>query len=99
MSARATRPLTDRQAFHSARHALAVNSATAGLHLALEALGVAPGSVVLLVRLEMFRQLPDPLTEDGDLDLGAEHFDDRLLREIERAPNLNVRHSSKCGVG
>ncbi len=29
------------------RHALAVNSATAGLHLALEALGVGPGSVVL----------------------------------------------------
>ncbi|MGA2976276.1 MAG: DegT/DnrJ/EryC1/StrS aminotransferase family protein [Spirochaetia bacterium] len=30
-----------------ARHALALNSATAGLHLALEALGVGPGSVVL----------------------------------------------------
>jgi dTDP-4-amino-4,6-dideoxygalactose transaminase len=30
-----------------ARHALALNSATAGLHLALEALGVGPGSVVI----------------------------------------------------
>ena len=30
-----------------ARHALALSSATAGLHLALEALGVGPGSVVL----------------------------------------------------
>ena len=30
-----------------ARHALAISSATAGLHLALEALGVGPGSVVL----------------------------------------------------
>jgi dTDP-4-amino-4,6-dideoxygalactose transaminase len=30
-----------------ARHALALNSATAGLHLALEALGVGPGSIVL----------------------------------------------------
>jgi dTDP-4-amino-4,6-dideoxygalactose transaminase len=29
------------------RHALALNSATAGLHLALEALGVGPGSIVL----------------------------------------------------
>jgi dTDP-4-amino-4,6-dideoxygalactose transaminase len=34
-------------AFVGARHALALNSATAGLHLALEALGVGPGSVVL----------------------------------------------------
>ena len=30
-----------------ARHALAVNSATAGLHLALEALGVGPGDAVI----------------------------------------------------
>jgi dTDP-4-amino-4,6-dideoxygalactose transaminase len=30
-----------------ARHALALNSATAGLHLALEALGVGPGSAVV----------------------------------------------------
>jgi len=30
-----------------ARHALALNSATAGLHLALESLGVGPGSVVI----------------------------------------------------
>ncbi len=30
-----------------ARHALALNSATAGLHLALEALGVGPGSLVV----------------------------------------------------
>ena len=33
--------------YTGARHALAVSSATAGLHLALEALGVAPGSVVI----------------------------------------------------
>jgi dTDP-4-amino-4,6-dideoxygalactose transaminase len=35
-------------AFVGARHALALNSATAGLHLALEALGVGPGSAVLM---------------------------------------------------
>lgn len=34
-------------AYVGTRHACAVNSATAGLHLALEALGVGPGSVVL----------------------------------------------------
>jgi dTDP-4-amino-4,6-dideoxygalactose transaminase len=34
-------------AFVGARHALAVNSATAGLHLALEAVGVGPGDVVV----------------------------------------------------
>jgi dTDP-4-amino-4,6-dideoxygalactose transaminase len=33
--------------FVGARHALALNSATAGLHLALEALGVGPGSAVV----------------------------------------------------
>jgi dTDP-4-amino-4,6-dideoxygalactose transaminase len=33
--------------YTGARHALAVSSATAGLHLALEALGVGPGSVVI----------------------------------------------------
>ena len=33
--------------FVGARHALAMCSATAGLHLALEALGVSPGSIVL----------------------------------------------------
>ena len=31
-----------------ARHAMALNSATAGLHLALEAVGVGPGSAVLV---------------------------------------------------
>lgn len=34
-------------AFVGAEHALAVNSATSGLHLALEALGVGPGDVVV----------------------------------------------------
>ena len=33
--------------FVGVRHALALNSATAGLHLALEALGVGPGSAVI----------------------------------------------------
>lgn len=34
-----------------AKHALAVNSATAGLHLALEGIGVGPGSVVIVPSL------------------------------------------------
>src|SRR5438094_9023406 len=39
-----------REAVH-ARYALAVNSCTAGLHLALEALGVGPGDAVLVPTL------------------------------------------------
>ena len=34
-------------AFVSTKHALAVNSATSGLHLALESLGVGPGDKVV----------------------------------------------------
>ena len=34
-------------AYVGAPHAVAVNSATAGLHLALEAVGVGPGDVVV----------------------------------------------------
>lgn len=38
---------SDFAAYVGTRHAIALNSATAGLHLALEALAVSPGSVVL----------------------------------------------------
>ncbi|MFP4153678.1 MAG: DegT/DnrJ/EryC1/StrS family aminotransferase [Alkalispirochaeta sp.] len=38
-------------AFVAAEHALAVNSATAGLHLALDAVGTAPGDVVIVPSL------------------------------------------------
>lgn len=55
------------------RHALALNSATAGLHLSLEALGVGPGSVVITTPFtfaataEVIRYLgADPLFVDID---------------------------------
>jgi dTDP-4-amino-4,6-dideoxygalactose transaminase len=55
------------------RHALALNSATAGLHLALESLGVGPGSVVITTpytfaaTAEVIRYLgADPLFVDID---------------------------------
>ena len=38
---------SDFAAFIGTKHALAVNSATAGLHLGLEALGVGPGDKVI----------------------------------------------------
>ncbi len=60
-------------AFVGARHALAVNSATAGLHLALEALGVRRGDVVattpytFTATAEVIRYLEaDPLFVDID---------------------------------
>ncbi len=56
-----------------ARHALALNSATAGLHLALEALGVRPGTAVITTPFtfaataEVIRYLgADPLFADID---------------------------------
>lgn len=59
--------------FVGARHALALNSATAGLHLALEAVGVGPGSVVLttpytfVATAEVVRYLgADPVFVDID---------------------------------
>ncbi len=61
--------------YTGAKHALAVSSATAGLHLALEALGVGPGSVVITTpytfaaTAEVVRYLgADPLFVDIDPD-------------------------------
>ena len=39
----------------NSRHALAVNSATAGLHLALEAIGIGPGDEVITTPLHLYR--------------------------------------------
>ena len=69
----ASRFETEFAGFVGARHAIALNSATAGLHLALEALGVGPGSVVLTTpytfaaTAEVARYLgADPLFVDID---------------------------------
>ncbi|MDR1388590.1 MAG: DegT/DnrJ/EryC1/StrS aminotransferase family protein [Treponema sp.] len=71
-------------------YALAVNSATSGLHLALEALGVGPGDLVFLPSLtftstaEVIRHVgADPVF----VDIGAETFtiDPELLEDAIRA--------------
>jgi dTDP-4-amino-4,6-dideoxygalactose transaminase len=68
------------------RHALALNSATAGLHLALEAVGVGPGSVVLTTpytfaaTAEVVRYLgADPVFVD--IDRGTLNIDVQKLEE------------------
>ena len=76
-----------------ARHAVAVSSATAGLHLALEALGVGPGTVVLTSpytfasTAEVVRYLgADPLFVDIDrttLNLDPARLEERLV-SLER---------------
>jgi len=76
-----------------ARHALALNSATAGLHLALEALGVGPGTVVLTTpytfaaTAEVVRYLgADPVFVDVDratLNLDPSRLGERL-RSLEQ---------------
>ncbi|HTO23635.1 MAG TPA: DegT/DnrJ/EryC1/StrS aminotransferase family protein, partial [Spirochaetia bacterium] len=76
-----------------ARHALALSSATAGLHLALESLGVGPGTVVLTSpytfasTAEVVRYLgADPLFVDIDrrtLNLDPSRLQERL-ESLER---------------
>ena len=73
-----------------ARHALAVNSATAGLHLALEAMGVGPGDRVAVpvhtftASAEVVRYLgAEPLfvdVEPDTLNLDARRLDEELGR-------------------
>jgi dTDP-4-amino-4,6-dideoxygalactose transaminase len=80
-----------------ARHALALNSATAGLHLSLEALGVGPGSVVLTTpytfvsSAEVVRYLgADPVFVDIDED--SLNIDPaRLEKALERAVKAGQR--------
>lgn len=64
---------TEFASFVSAKHALAVNSATSGLHLALEAIGIGPGDKVLTTvntftaSAEVIRYLgADPIFVDID---------------------------------
>lgn len=76
--------------FVGARHALAVNSATAGLHLALEAAGIGPGDQVITstftftATAEVIRYLgADPIFVDIDADslnLSVKHVE-RVLQD------------------
>src|SRR6266567_8070179 len=83
-----------------ARYALAVNSCTAGLHLALEALGVGPGDAVLVPTMtfaataEVVRYLGampvlvdcDPVTLNMDLEDAS-----RKMREFGSADYKNAQ--------
>ena len=95
-------------AFVGARHALALNSATAGLHLALEALGVGPGSVVLTTpytfaaTAEVVRYLgADPVFVD--IDRTTLNIDPSLLEaaleRLAEGGRHGVRHHSRARGG
>lgn len=80
----------DFAAFTGADHAVAVNSATAGLHLALEALGIGPGDKVLTTTFtftataEVVRYLgADPVFVD--VDPATLNIDPRSLLEAAKA--------------
>jgi dTDP-4-amino-4,6-dideoxygalactose transaminase len=91
-------------AYVGARHAIALNSATAGLHLALEALGVSPGSVVLTTPFtfaataEVVRYLgADPVFVD--IDPATMNIDTHLLEEtLDRLAKSGRRVSGMIPV-
>ncbi len=82
--------------FVNAKHALAVNSATSGLHLALEAVGVGPGDAVITTTYtftataEVIRYLgADPILVD--IDPKTFNMDPELLREVlEKHDNVKA---------
>ncbi len=83
-------------AFVGARAALAVNSATSGLHLALEALGVGPGDLVVTSpytftsTASVARHLG---AEVAFCDIGADDYNidpDKLEALLERSPQVKA---------
>ncbi|MBL3526115.1 MAG: DegT/DnrJ/EryC1/StrS family aminotransferase [gamma proteobacterium endosymbiont of Lamellibrachia anaximandri] len=91
--AKAKRFEADFATFVGARHAIAVNSATAGLHLALEAIGIGPGDKVITTTFtftataEVIRYLgADPLLVDIDpqtLNISVDQVEDALKNHPE----------------
>lgn len=86
----------DFAAFVNASHALGVNSATSGLHLALEAIGVGPGDLVITTpytftaTAEVIRYLgADPLLVD--IDAKTFNINPALIREaLEKHDNVKA---------
>jgi dTDP-4-amino-4,6-dideoxygalactose transaminase len=86
----------DFSAYLGVKHSLAVNSATAGLHLALEALGVGPGDKVITTvhtftaTAEVIRYLgADPLFVDIDGD--SFNIDcDQIEEALKQHPDVKV---------
>jgi len=89
--------LSNRHALKDGIHALAVNSATSGLHLALEACGIGPGDAVLVpsctftATAEVARYLgADPVFVD--VAPGTFHMDTAALEQtIKRLPTGKAR--------
>jgi dTDP-4-amino-4,6-dideoxygalactose transaminase len=88
---------SDFSEFVAAKHALAVNSATSGLHLALEAIGVGPGDKVLstvntfTASAEVIRYLgADPLF----VDITA----DTLNMDVDKVEELLDQHSDIAAI-
>jgi perosamine synthetase len=93
------------------RHAVAVNSCTAALHLALEAIGLKPGQRVLLPTMTFaataevvryFNAVPlfaDCRLEDFNLDVGdaARRIESALEREEEVAAVIPVHYGGQIG--
>ncbi|MDY7026849.1 MAG: DegT/DnrJ/EryC1/StrS family aminotransferase [Spirochaetota bacterium] len=83
-------------AYTGASHALAVNSATAGLHLALEALGIGPGDRVITTpytftsSAEVIRYLgADPVFVDIDRD-SLTIDPDGIEKEFRKDPDIRA---------
>jgi len=83
-------------AYTGASHAMAVNSATAGLHLALEALGIGPGDRVITTpytftsSAEVIRYLgADPVFVDIDRD-SLTIDPDGIEQEFRKDPNIRA---------
>ena len=87
--------------FAEAKHALAVNSATAALHLGLEALGISEGDKVLVptftftATAEVVRYLKaDPVFSDCDIEtfcITAEQVDETINAQIEEDKENRIK--------
>lgn len=93
--------------FIGGKHALAVNSATAGLHLALEALGVGKGDKVITTvhtftaTAEVIRYLgADPvfvdITNDGSFNIDCEQIEKALLKHPEIKVIMPVHYAGQA---
>lgn len=87
------------------RHAVAINSATAGLHLAFEAIGIGPGDEVLVpswtftATAEAVQYLGgDPVFVDSDPETLCMDLDDAARRITERTVAIAPVHYSGLAV-
>ncbi|RLJ22663.1 UDP-4-amino-4,6-dideoxy-N-acetyl-beta-L-altrosamine transaminase [bacterium endosymbiont of Escarpia laminata] len=104
--AKAKRFEADFAKFVGARHAIAVNSATAGLHLALEAIGIGPGDKVITTTFtftataEVIRYMgADPLFVDVDpqtLNISVDQVEDALKNHPQAKAIMPVHFAGQA---